>query len=70
MHTGFITTEELGDLLLFLGKRYSESVLKDIITKADVDLNRGVDFTQFLKIMGNKVCIFFSLLISWCMTVY
>ncbi|RLM61928.1 calmodulin-like [Panicum miliaceum] len=51
---GFITTEELRDLLLFLGKRYSESVLKDIITKADVDLNRGVDFTQFLKIMENK----------------
>lgn len=63
MYTGFITTEELGDVMKSLGQDLTGSELQDMIKVVDADGNGTIEFPEFLNLMTHKlkVCpMFFS----------
>ncbi|BAH92344.1 Os03g0715600, partial [Oryza sativa Japonica Group] len=55
VYTGFITSEELGELLSCLGLNHTEAELQAMIEEAAPDGNGAIDFHEFLTIAHNWV---------------
>lgn len=52
---GFISPIELQSVMSSLGERLSEEEIKDMIQEADLDKDGQVDYTEFVKVMINKL---------------
>lgn len=52
---GFITSEDLGNLMKKLGQNPSETELKDMIDEIDADGNGTIDFEEFLQLIQRKM---------------
>ena len=51
---GFITTEELGNVMRSLGQNPTEAQLEDMISELDVDGNGSLDFPEFLTMLNRR----------------
>ena len=49
--SGYISWKELGHMLRALGSNPTEAELKKMISKHDKDGSRGLDFTEYLKMV-------------------
>ncbi len=52
---GFITTKELGTVMLSLGMTLTEAELQDMINEVDADGNGEIDFPEFLTMMAAQM---------------
>ena len=52
---GYITSEDLGNLMKKLGQQPSETELKDMIDEIDADGNGTIDFEEFLLMIQRKM---------------
>lgn len=52
---GFISPTELQSVMTSLGETLSEEEIKDMIHEADMDRDGQVNYTEFVKVMINKL---------------
>lgn len=52
---GFISPRELQSVMCSLGERLTEEEIKDMIQEADLDKDGQVNYTEFVKVMVNKL---------------
>ncbi|XP_034324178.1 calmodulin-beta-like [Crassostrea angulata] len=52
---GFISPTELQSVMTSLGETLSEEEIKDMIQEADMDRDGQVNYTEFVKVMINKL---------------
>ena len=52
---GFITIQELGEIMKNLGQTPNEAELQDMISEVDIDGNGNIDFKEFLGLMARKM---------------
>jgi len=52
---GFITTDNLGNIMKSLGNEYDQTTLEDMMNESDKNHDKMIDFNEFMNLINRRI---------------